>query len=617
VDIGRTTNDQRRTKTSLTPRLWSFVTPARLLALGIACYIAVFTAASWFKYDTYQMGFDLGVHEQVLWNTAHGRIAATSAFAETESYLGIDFIPTELLLAPLYALAPSAYTMLFLQTLALALGAVPVFLLVRDRFGSPWAGLVFAAAFLLYLPVEYMNLYEFQIRAFATTLLLMALYAMERRRFVPFLACSLLALGCRSDVGLVLAGMGIYTLLGRPTTNDQRPRDKETRRQGDRDHTTDNGHPFTSSPAHRVIWSSDHLVTRSPGHPSSILHPPSSVAFGLLPIALGLGWFALCLGALIPYFRNGAPSLYLSVIYGQIDGHPWLGDSPGAIFRTLLTRPGFVLQEMFGHATRGPLRLQYLLEMFLPFAFLLLLQPRMLLITLPIFGLNLLSNTPNIHASTHYHYQALIVPFMVVGSAYGLHWLVRRTTTDHRPPTTDHRPPTTDDKETRRQGDKEIDLSAIGYRLSAIGWLLAGVLALGLLCNLVLFAARPFNSRNPALSLLGSALKPSDDRARIGAIERLLAQVPPEAPLTTTNTIGPHAARRERIFFFPGNVIYPAAKIAQGEYLLIDQVDLLQDEKTRAERQLLLADLAASGRYRRLAEDQGISLWQRVAPPAR
>src|SRR5262249_41927133 len=147
--------------------------------------------------------------------------------------------------------------------------------------------------------------------------------------------------------------------------------------------------------------------------------------FVMLPILLGLGWFALCLGVLIPAFRGGAPSLYLSVIYGQIDGQSWLGDSPGAIIRTILTRPGFVLQEVFGDPVRGPVRLRYLLEMFLPFGFLVLLQPRMLLIMLPIFALNLLSNTPNIHASTHYHYQALIIPFMVVGSAYGLAWLIQ------------------------------------------------------------------------------------------------------------------------------------------------------------------------------------------------
>jgi uncharacterized membrane protein len=517
---------------------WSWITPTRLLALGIVCYIIAFTAAAWYKYAAYQMGFDLGVHEQVLWNTAHGRIAATSAFADTESYLGIDIIPTELLLAPIYALAPSVYTMLFLQTLALALGAVPVFLLVRDRFGMEWAGLVFAAAFLLYLPVEYMNLYEFQIRAFATTFLLMALYALERRRFRPFLLWSLLALGCRSDVGFVVAGMGVYTLL------DERRKTKDERSTA-----------------------------------SSVLRPSSFVGFTLLPIALGLGWVALCVGALIPLFRD-SPFLYAQIIYGQF------GDSLGAIARTLITRPVFVATYVFGGAD-GVTRLRYLLEMFLPFGFLLLLQPRMLLITLPIFALNLLSNTPNIHASTHYHYQALIIPFMVVGSAYGLEWLIRRTTDDGRRATDDGRRATSD--ESRR--------SLIHGR-----WPLVGVLALSLACNV--------GFHNPFFSLLTRQV----DRMRIAATERLLTQVPHDAPLATTSAIGPHASRRERIFFFPGNVIYPETKIAQARYLLIDQDELLQDEKTRADRLKKLADLAASRQYRRLAEEQGLSLWQRVGP---
>jgi uncharacterized membrane protein len=448
-----------------------------------------------------------------------------------------------------------------------------------------------------------MNLYEFQIRAFATTFLLMALYTLERRRFWPFLLWSLLALGCRSEVGLVLAGMGAYASYELRVLNAE----------------------FTTTKAaigNSKLKTQNHALERSEGselgQPNSKLKTQNSelILFGLLPILLGLGWFVLCLGVLVPYFRSGAPSLYLSVIYGQIDGRPWLGDSPGAIIRTILTQPDFVLQEVFGEAVRGPVRLRYLLEMFLPFGFLLLLQPRMLLITLPIFALNLLSNTPNIHASTHYHYQALIIPFMVVGSAYGLAWLIGRTT-DHRPPTTDDQRQETGDERQENSKLKTQNSKLRPHRLTRLPahlltLSLIGVLALALLCNLIIFAPRPFNSRNPAVSLLGSALKESDGRARFRAIEQLLAQVPPDAALATTNGIGPHASRRERIFFFPGNVIYPAAKIAQAEFLLIDQVELLQDPKSRAQRQRLLADLAASGRYQRLAEQQGVSLWRRV-----
>ena len=63
--------------------------------------------------------------------------------------------------------------------------------------------------------------------------------------------------------------------------------------------------------------------------------------------------------------------------------------------------------------------------------------------------------------------------------------------------------------------------------------------------------------------------------------------------------------------------------MTQAQFLLIDQTELLQDAKTRAERQQMLADLNATGRlpslvpganYRRVAEEQGISLWERVGP---
>src|SRR5690606_35796116 len=113
------------------------------------------------------------------------------------------------------------------------------------------------------------NLYEFQIRTFATTFLLFAWQAMERRRLRAFLIWSLLALGCRSEVGIVLAGMGLYVLLeGRsPVVAALQP--DEQRRQ--------------------------------------------SLLFGALPIVLGLAWFVLSLNVIVPAFRNGEPSLYLSV----------------------------------------------------------------------------------------------------------------------------------------------------------------------------------------------------------------------------------------------------------------------------------------------------------------
>jgi uncharacterized membrane protein len=469
-----------------------------LLIGAILGYIALFGGAAIYKHTNLLMGFDLGVHEQVLWNTANGRIAASSAFENTESYLGIDIIPTELLLAPIYALVPTTATMLLLKTTVVALGAIPLYLIVRERLATPWAGLIFALVYLLYLPVQYTTLYEFQIRAFATTFLLAAWWCMTKQQLGWFWLWALLALGCRNEVGLVLAGMGLYALT-----------ERSIRAKG---------------------------------------------LLGWLPIIVGLGWMALSLLVLIPLFRGGQPSLYLTVIYGQF------GSSSSEILRTIVTQPLDVLQYMF-LGERAPERWQYLWQLFLPLAFLPLLQPRLLLICLPILGLNLLSNSPNIHASIRFHYQALIVPFLLIGTAYALAWFLQQ------------------------QPAKIRTVACLG------------VLLLSLACNIGL--------RNPFFTLIG---RDDLDPARTTAVYNLLALVPADAPLTTTNTIGPHAARREKIYFFPGNIIYPRAKVENGDYLLIDT----RPNEIRPEGIALLDELNRSGRYRQIAEQNGIELWQKI-----
>jgi uncharacterized membrane protein len=471
------------------------------LAVLLAGYVALFGGAAWFKYDAFLMGFDLAVHEQVLWNTAHGRIAATSAFAATESYLGIDLIPSELLLAPLYAVLPGVPTMLFLKTLVVALGAVAVERLVRQHGGDHWSGVAFAALYLLYLPVQYTNLYEFQIRAFATTLLLWALWALGRRDARLFWVCIALALGCRSDVGLVVAGIGAWQLSGR-------------------------------------WWGADRAMPQR-----------DRLAFGWLPVIIGLGWLVLAVGVLVPWFRGGAPFLYTRVIYG------WLGDTPLAMLQTLVTRPAYVL-GVVGSADR----LWYLFEMFVPFAFLAFGQPRLLLITAPIFALNLLSSSPNIHASPRYHYQAVIVPFLVLAAALTWLALARRWP---------------------------------AWRTRSLVLLLA--LAIG--CNLA--------GRNPVLAL---AIRDDRDPAREATVARLIALVPEDAALATTSTIGPHVARREALYFFPGNIIYPAGKLALAEYLLVDA------REARPAGHAWLVAAQRDGQITLLAAADGVSLWRRSDP---
>src|SRR5262245_61627414 len=119
------------------------------VAFLATAYVAIMVRAQFNKLDSFEMGFDLAVYEQVVWNTAHGRPFATSVFSDTDRHLGADVILIEALLAMPYRLVPDTRTLLVLQTLAIAAGVVPLYALARHRLG-PLAGVAFSLAWLAY-----------------------------------------------------------------------------------------------------------------------------------------------------------------------------------------------------------------------------------------------------------------------------------------------------------------------------------------------------------------------------------------------------------------------------------------------------------------------------------
>ena len=133
-----------------------------ILCLLILLFIVYF---SWLAIARHQMfrssAMDLGYTTQVVWNTLHGRPFEFSTyqnapidlplekFKRTDNLLGFH---VELLLAPislLYLIFPDPITLLVLQVVVVGLGALPTFWIARKRLESEWAGLAFAAVYLL------------------------------------------------------------------------------------------------------------------------------------------------------------------------------------------------------------------------------------------------------------------------------------------------------------------------------------------------------------------------------------------------------------------------------------------------------------------------------------
>ena len=179
-------------------------------------YVIIIFAASKWQLDTLRVGFDPLVYEQPLWNTLRGRIAEQSALAYTTSAFGQDLFLFHFVLVPFYAIKQTTATLLLLQTVGAAFGALAVYLIARDALpGSRFVPLLFGVLLLSYVPMQNVNLYELQPRLFAATFLLFAYWCMTRGYALAFWALIVLAISNRSDTALVVAALGLYGVLTR------------------------------------------------------------------------------------------------------------------------------------------------------------------------------------------------------------------------------------------------------------------------------------------------------------------------------------------------------------------------------------------------------------------
>ena len=144
-----------------------------VLAVMLISYVAFYTGFTIHRHNIFNSAMlDLGIQDQVVWNTSQGRPFEESI--EGNNYLGDHFQPLMALLAIPYRLYPSVYWLLIFQSVCLGLGGIPVFRLARRAFLSPLAGLAFALAYYLYPAVGYINRFDFHFEVVVIPLLLAA-----------------------------------------------------------------------------------------------------------------------------------------------------------------------------------------------------------------------------------------------------------------------------------------------------------------------------------------------------------------------------------------------------------------------------------------------------------
>lgn len=186
---------------------------ARVIAAGAAAgFVAVVATVAVRNHQAFRnAGLDFASFDQGLWLLSRFREPFLTTLGVNLFGDHTSFILT--FLTPLYWLVPSPSALLVLQAVALGLGALPVFLIARDRLGDEWLACGASVAYLLHPAVAWTGLDEFHPDALEVPLLLFAFHAAltaRWRRFAVLVAALLLV---KEDVALLTFGLGLYVAL--------------------------------------------------------------------------------------------------------------------------------------------------------------------------------------------------------------------------------------------------------------------------------------------------------------------------------------------------------------------------------------------------------------------
>ena len=190
----------------------------RSIWLIIILYVIISFSICFFQYIYFIYdGYDLAIFDQVVWNTLHGDFFAYSF--NPYSYLVDHRTWLLLLFVPIYAFIAHPLVLLFFQSVAIALGVIPLFLITKKilknevKKNVERIAIIVSIFYLIHPSVQAMNYFEFHVLPFAFPLIFWLWLLFLEKRFRMFFMSFGLLLLLRDDASLMTAGFGVLIFL--------------------------------------------------------------------------------------------------------------------------------------------------------------------------------------------------------------------------------------------------------------------------------------------------------------------------------------------------------------------------------------------------------------------
>ncbi|MDO8430262.1 MAG: DUF2079 domain-containing protein, partial [bacterium] len=350
-----------------------FLTEKRILWTAILLYIVFFGVFTSFRHYNFQsQAWDMGIFDQLFWNTTHGQFMQSS-IEELPNHFGIHMSPFLFLLVPGYALFPTPYFLLIIQTIAIGLGAWPLYLLSKKILEKGTFSILIALGYLLYPSLHWINIFDFHEIAFFIPLMLTAFYFMEVKSWKwagVFLA---LAASTKEDAILIVLFTGIYLLIKKSVP-------LETAR------------PIGPSGAQARARSLTGWLTKE-----------RKIGLGI--ILLSAFYFLLSTKIIMPAFGGGLL---------RLDRYASLGATETEIVKNILTNPLLILKTIISVE-----KVRYIFWLFAPLLFLPFASGRILMLIIPGFLENLLTQFSS-QFQSFYQYDSVLIPGIFIAAIFGL-----------------------------------------------------------------------------------------------------------------------------------------------------------------------------------------------------